>query len=875
MNKIFKTGFCLLLCVGLLATTAMTGSSKAANTILNIASVEEWLQFAENCRLDSYSDGLTVSLQADIDLSDTTFEGVPTFGGTFEGNGHRIKGFLLKLDGSVQGLFRYLRETATVRDLAVEGRVSPSGTRGSVGGLTGNNAGTIENCTFIGSVSGADSVGGLVGINAVSGIIDSCRAEGDVYGKHFVGGIAGENHGVIRKCVNRVKVNATARQNGVSISDITLGTLSGAESVNTVTDIGGIAGISSGIIRDSENHGQVGYPHMGYNIGGIAGTQSGYLADCRNDAPVNGRKEVGGIVGQMEPIARLIYETDALQRLQPEIERLAVLIDRMATNTQNNTGEVSRQITLMEGYVTNAETSLDVLIPDRSDQSPPDADTMLAALQALNSSVIGIYQTVENLSSTLKTTTDTLNNDMQAITEQMDVISGILDTAADDLGGEVADVSDQDTAKDQTGKVSDCENDGAIMGDLNVGGIVGAIAFENDLDPEDDVTVSGAGSLNFRGEFRAVILDCRNGGMISVRKQNAGGIVGWMSMGLVKNGTNTGAIDAQNADHVGGIAGRSDGYIRFCHVKTTLLGSTAVGGIAGIGSTVSDCRSMVSVNGSEQVGAVLGKAQDREKLAGNYYLVVGRDSGAVDGISYAGLAEPLEREAFLALTDLNGIFRTVTVSFIFEDGTKQSITTPIGGSVSESQIPVVPSKEGYIGVWEGLEETNLSAVYFDAIFQAAYLARSTVIQSDQLQENELPIVLIQGDFEDSTTVKLTKLEVLPALPEGQTGIGGWRFTVPETGTPHELRYALPSSCDAKRVRLLVQDRSGEWREAAFTVNGSYLVLAITADDEAFYAVQLPADYRWVWLAVGAAMVVIAAVAFIVWSCKRKKKKVDK
>ena len=111
----------------------------------------------------------------------------------------------------------------------------------------------------------------------------------------------GNNLGVIRSCNNRSAVNTTAEENQVKLSDISFDTITGSESVSTVTDIGGIAGTSSGVIRQSKNRGNVGYQHMGYNVGGIAGTQTGYLYKCENFAQVYGRKEVGGIVGQMEP----------------------------------------------------------------------------------------------------------------------------------------------------------------------------------------------------------------------------------------------------------------------------------------------------------------------------------------------------------------------------------------------------------------------------------------------------------------------------------------------------------------------------------------------------------------------------------------------
>ena len=66
-------------------------------------------------------------------------------------------------------------------------------------------------------------------------------------------------------------------------------------------DTGGIAGYSDGVIIGCSNYGRVGYEHTGYNIGGIAGRQSGVVTSCTNIGTVYGRKDVGGIVGQMEP----------------------------------------------------------------------------------------------------------------------------------------------------------------------------------------------------------------------------------------------------------------------------------------------------------------------------------------------------------------------------------------------------------------------------------------------------------------------------------------------------------------------------------------------------------------------------------------------
>ena len=108
-----KKILCFLLCLWLIFGSVLTVSAaEDSQTRLTISSVDEFLVFAENCRLDSYSQNLTVTLKTDIDLTGTGFCGIPIFGGTFIGNNHSISGLLLEADGSAQGLFRYLTETA-------------------------------------------------------------------------------------------------------------------------------------------------------------------------------------------------------------------------------------------------------------------------------------------------------------------------------------------------------------------------------------------------------------------------------------------------------------------------------------------------------------------------------------------------------------------------------------------------------------------------------------------------------------------------------------------------------------------------------------------------------------------------------------------
>ena len=130
------------------------------------------------------------------------------------------------------GLFRYVDASALIQNLTVSGEIIPDGSRSAVGGIAGHNAGKIQNCFFDGTVSGSDDVGGIAGINAITGIIDGCHSKGVITGDHRVGGVVGNNLGVVRSCNNRSGVNTTAEENQVKLSDISLETITGSESVS-------------------------------------------------------------------------------------------------------------------------------------------------------------------------------------------------------------------------------------------------------------------------------------------------------------------------------------------------------------------------------------------------------------------------------------------------------------------------------------------------------------------------------------------------------------------------------------------------------------------------------------------------------------------
>ncbi|MBQ6840281.1 MAG: hypothetical protein IJO45_06280 [Oscillospiraceae bacterium] len=869
-----KRLFCYFLCLlflltvpfCVLATEEETLPPEPQVTEISISTPEEFLAFAENCRLDSYSEHLAVTLTADLELTGTDFSGVPIFCGSFDGAGHTISYSVTK-DGSVQGLFRYLTSTAVIRDLHLKAALHPGGSRSMIGALAGENAGVIRNCSVSGNVQGGDSVGGIAGVNTVTGIIDGCESGGSIHGNHFVGGIAGQNRGVIRNCRNTAAVNTTPQQNTVELSDITIESITASESSSTTTDIGGIAGVSSGVIRRCTNRADVGYRQMGYNVGGIAGTQSGYIADCENYGNISGRKEVGGIAGQMEPAAKIEYSIDTLQILEQQLDTMSGLTAAATANAQAGAGSIANQLAGLKGQVTNAQEAIEQLIPSVDPENPddpvdvPDMDSLMAAQSALSGAMSGMQNNLNGIASTAQGMAYTLSRDMKAITNQMDAMSQTINSASEGLGGSITDVSDADTDADISGKIAYSDNFGSIQADMNAGGIAGAMSPENDLDIQDDLDILGEASLNFESELRAVILGCENSGDIRVNKQNGGGVVGLMAMGLVKNAVNVGPVNGEDADYTGGIAGQSRGYIRSCYAKSSVSGSSFVGGIAGSGSTVSDCRAMTQLTGTERLGGLLGSCENRDAVTGNYYAAADKDPGAIDSVSYLSAGQCLDLDAFLALENLPAIFRNITVTFRFEEGSVLR-TVPLGKSLDPEDIPELPEKEGYLASWDGLQE---DALVFDHTVTAVYTPYETVIAFNFINDLDHPVLLAQGSFPPGTTLSLTELDQQPETQKRQKVLSCYRFTIDgPQAMVLRYQYELPNSGSHQ---ILVRT-AGTWKTADFTTDGSYLVFPVDADADAFCLVETAPNYL---LSGGIALLILMSLSITLILRKRRHK----
>lgn len=119
------------------------------------------------------------------------------FYGVYDGNQHTIYNLIANKNYKYSGMFGYVRgEQAVIKNLAVEGLIytkeSSSG-GGCAGGIAGglHYGATIENCAFIGNITGNTSAGGITGTIWMGGTIKNCYHLGECYSNDATGGISG------------------------------------------------------------------------------------------------------------------------------------------------------------------------------------------------------------------------------------------------------------------------------------------------------------------------------------------------------------------------------------------------------------------------------------------------------------------------------------------------------------------------------------------------------------------------------------------------------------------------------------------------------------------------------------------------------------
>lgn len=866
-RKLFAAVMALLLLTGLCPNAFAAELEETEPEVLRIGSAEDFLAFAENCALDSWSQGAQVQLLADISLEGTDFAPIPTFGGSFDGGGHTISGLSLTQSLSPAGLFGTLQPTAVVKNLTVQGTVTPGGDGLSVGGIVGENLGMVEDCAFTGTVAGEINTGGIAGMNY--GTLRACRAEGSVTGDNRTGGIAGYNFGRIASCrsdasVNTESVDPTINPKNLRLNfNLDFSQTANLDAADAASDTGGIAGYSSGTITDCVNTGPVGYPHIGYNLGGIAGRSCGFVEGCRNEGFITGRKDVGGVVGQIEPHIQTILSPDYLETLSKQFENLGGLVSRAGSNGADMGGDVQSCIQTLTGYQSSARSALESLVSGAA-----SGEVNEEALSSLGSAVQGMANTSGDLRNAIGQGVDTLTNDISAISGQISAISRTFALATEDAKKEtVTDISEVDLDAITEGLVGSCQNSAAVEGDLNVGGITGVMGLESTADPEDDAP-SGNLTQRRRYELKAIVRDCENTGRITGKRSYVGGICGRMELGLICESRGFGTITSENGDYVGGIAGLTGGTIRGCFAKCTLSGGSYIGGIVGSGiaedfsgdsSTVTGCYSMVEIPEYEQyAGAIAGV--NTGVFTGNYF--VSDTLAGINRVSYSGLAEPMPYDALHREEALPDPLKTFTLSFVADGQTLKTVPFHYGDSFDASVFPELPQREGCYAQWSAADLTDLR---FDTVVEAAYYPYITALYATQTRADGKPVLFVQGQFQDGDSLVTAPGTTPFPETENQPLLEQWHISIPADGLEsHTIRY-LPAQEDTA-VYLL---RNGSWSAIAAEAMGSYLAFE-AAGAEVEIAVTAAPTFRMRWMIPAAAALLLLVILGIVLKKRGKR-----
>ena len=203
-----------------------------------------------------------IKLEADILLNDTTdwtswnenttglnsWTPIGTssqpFTGTLDGDGHSVSGIYVNSEADFQGLVGFLGSGGTLQNLGVKASYIKGGSY--VGGVCGENQGTVTNCYNSGSVTGVYRVGGLCGDNYY-GTQNNCYNTGSVTGRDMVGGLCGMNGSIVTNCYNTGSVAGTNSVGGVCGSNM-WGTVTNCYNTGSVTGTGNYVG---GVCEDT------------------------------------------------------------------------------------------------------------------------------------------------------------------------------------------------------------------------------------------------------------------------------------------------------------------------------------------------------------------------------------------------------------------------------------------------------------------------------------------------------------------------------------------------------------------------------------------------------------------------------------------------
>jgi len=171
-----------------------------------------------------------------------------------------------------------------------------------VGGVIGDNGGSVSDGYNTGDVSGTKYVGGVAGFNGESVVIENCYNTGAVTGSgDAVGGIVGNNRGTVQNCRNTAVISGGGYVGGVVGYNTVLGTVKNCYNTREVRDgeyyVGGVVGYNGKTVENCYNVGAVSGTEYVGGVVGYNGENDSLVRNCHNVGSVSGIESVGGVIG--------------------------------------------------------------------------------------------------------------------------------------------------------------------------------------------------------------------------------------------------------------------------------------------------------------------------------------------------------------------------------------------------------------------------------------------------------------------------------------------------------------------------------------------------------------------------------------------------
>jgi hypothetical protein len=579
------------------------------------------------------------------------WQGMP-FTGVFDGNGKKIYNFsYTSTDRNYVGLFGFVDDpNAQIINLGLVNPDIEAGTGEFVGSLVGLlKTGRIVGCYVEdGSVSGKSIIGGLIGEN--TGTVDGCYSTCNVTGEEEIGGLIGENAGTVDGCYSTCNVTGErvvgglVGQNGFIFGWSMImysGTISNCYSTGSTSgneSVGGLVGLYYvGIITNCYATGKV----LGNEyVGGLVGTEVfglGEVEACFWDIETSGQTNSAGGIGKT---------TTEIQTANTFLEAGWDFVDETANGTEDiwrisdgsdyprlwwekysgGTGETNNpyRIATVEDlmllgespedydkhFILTADIDLDPDLPGRKifDRAIIAADMNDATWSFEGTPFTGVFDGNGHMISRLTITGGWYLGLFGKIYSGAKISNLVLEAmdvsgTGDYVGG---------LAGRNEGSINTSYSTGRVSGERNVGGLVGNNSFGSIATSYSTCAVNGTsavgGLVGGHGGGDAtvggILINCYSTGMVD-GEGGVGGLVG-RNGGIIAMSHSTGTVNGTGAC-TGGLVGDDYGIITTSYSSGVVAGNRFVGGLVGMSyGQIAASYSTGTVSGNEDVGGLAG-----------------------------------------------------------------------------------------------------------------------------------------------------------------------------------------------------------------------------------------------------------------------------